>query len=76
MTEINNLSICSRIELQNVSAIKIYERSMFDTYSPVESYLESTTDVADHLDWRVFDATQKEIENVQQKHKTSNLLTK
>ena len=72
----NNLSICNRIEIHNVSAIKIYERSMFDTYSPVESYLESTTDVADHLDWRVFDATQKEIENVQQKHKTSNLLTK
>ena len=68
----NNLSICNRIEIHNVSAIKIYERSMFDTYSPVEVYMDSATGVGDHLDWRVFDGTQKEIENVQKKLTTSN----
>ena len=60
------------IEQLSVEEVSRKIRSMsFDCWYSVDDYMMATG-VADHLDWRVFDATQKEIENVQQKLTTSN----
>ena len=61
------------IEQLSVEEVSRKIRNMtFDCWYSVDHYMLDETGVADHQDWRVFDATQKEIENVQQKLTTSN----
>ena len=65
------------IEQLSVEEVSRKIRNMsFNCWYSVDHYMLDETDAADHQDWRVFDGVQREIENDQQKHKTSNLHTK